>query len=316
MAATLDSAGALALRRNIYAKPSVTRTDLTNLLALGRAAGSAAPKDYADLLSAVAVDLLVNQADPTKYITQADADWLVAQLGQGGGLSCRAEFEMLVDVLRYAVSVPASLTAFAVGEIETAIINGHKAGAGVADHAVGVITHDDVEALRTTVFAATDGSSLHVTRASAEALFRIAHATNGADNDATFDDFFAKAIGNYLMGIAHRWTPSVADELEREKWLNEKTPSFGAFLGGIFRGLSEKHADADLESKIKAENEADAQDLARAGAVDPDETNWLLAHLTRDGPVTSAEKSLLRFLKQEAPVLQPALTAMMEREAA
>jgi hypothetical protein len=318
MAAILDSAGILAMRRDIYAKPSVTRADFASLLAAGRGAGAAAPREYGDLLSEVACDLIVNQVDPPKYISQADADWLVAQLCGDSGLSCHDEFEMLVDVLRYAVSIPASLAAFAVAEMEKAIVGGHRMASGEFDHAAGVVGHDDVDALRNAVFAATEGSSVHVTRASAEALFRIAHAAAGASNDAAFDDFFARAIGNYLLGIANRWTPSAADELQKEKWLDEKTPGFGSFLGAMFGGGKRVtgSVDALVEREARAENDADAQATVAAGGIDAGEADWLLDHLTREGAITSAEKQLLRFLKQEASTLPAALSAVIDRQAA
>jgi len=318
MAAILDSAGVLAMRRDIYAKPSVTRADFARLLAAGRDAGAAAPKEYDDLLSEVACDLIVNQVDPPKYISQANADWFAAQLGGDSGLGCRAEFEMLVDVLRYAVSIPASLASFAVAEMEKAIVEGHRGADGAVDHATGIVAHDDVEALRNAVFAATEGSSVHVTRTSAEALFHIAHATAGASNDPAFDDFFARAIGNYLLGIANRWTPSVAEEIQKEKWLDEKAPGFGSFLSSIFGGGKRESASLDelVEREARAENDADAQAMAAAGGIDAGEADWLLDHLTRDGSITSAEKQLLRFLKQEANTLPPALSALIDRQAA
>ena len=318
MSTTLDSSEVLALRREIYTKPSVARADFAKVLAAGRAAGADAPNEYCDLLSEVACDLIVNQVDPPKYISQADADWFVAQIGQDSGLSRRAEYEMLVDVLRYAVSIPASLASFAVAEMEKAVVGGHRPAVGDADHAAGIVTHDDVEALRGAVFAATDGSSLHVTRASAEALFHIAHASAGANNDASFDDFFAKAIGNYLLGIAHRWTPSMAQEALKEKWLDEKAPGFGGFLGALFGGGAREPASVDdlVEREFTVENDADAQAMADAGGIDAGEADWLLDHLTRDGAITSAEKQLLRFLKQEATNLPASLSAVIERQAA
>ena len=318
MSATLDSDGVMTLRREIYTKPCVTRSDFSSLLAAGRAAGAAASQDYADLLSEVASDLIVNQVDPPKYVSQGDADWFIAQVGQGGGLSCRAEFKMLVDVLRYAVSVPASLACFAVSEIEKAVVEGHRAANGEADHAAKTVTHDDVEALRTAVFAATDGSSLHVTKASAESLFRMAHAMPGANQETGFDDLFARAIGNYLLGIAHRWTPSAAEELTKEKWLDDKAPAFGAFLGSLFGGGQRQVASVDdlVEREFRFENDADASAMAKAGGIDAGEADWLLDHLTRDGPLTSAEMRLLRFLKDEASELPASLTAVINRQAA
>ena len=317
MSSNLDSAGVLAMRRNIYGKPAVTRADFCKVLGEGRAAGANAPQEYGDLLSEVACDLIVNQVDPAKYISQADADWFMAQLGPDNGLSCRAEYEMLVDILREAVSVPAPLAAFAVAEMEKSVVSGHRAGATV-DHAAGIVTHDDVEALRSAVFAATEGSSLHVTRTSAEALFHIAHATAGAANDPGFDDFFAKAVGNYLLGIANRWTPTAAEEVQKEKWLDDKAPSFGGFLGSLFGGGKREVASVDdlVERQFKAENDADSQAMAAASGIDAGEADWLLDHLTRVGALTSAEKQLLRFLKQESTTLPAALTAVMDRQAA
>jgi hypothetical protein len=315
--ATLDAPQTQALRRAIYSKPSVTRADLTGLLDLGRRAGTEASKEYGELLADVATDLLVNQVDPPKYVASADADWLIGQVQAGGGLSCRAEFEMLLAVLHYAVSIPPAFAAFAVGEIEKAVVQGHKAGAG-ADHAAGVVSKDDVEALRNAVFAATEGSSLHVTRESAEALFRIAHATQSANNDASFDDLFAKAIGNYLTGIAFHWTPSVAEERAKEQWLDEKAPSFGGFLGGLFHlgKTGEQRAYEAEASRLQKENAADRDEIVRRSDIGVADGDWVLAHLTREGNLTAAEKKLLRFLKEVARSLPPSLAKVVEAQAA
>ena len=174
-----------------------------------------------------------------------------------------------------------------------------------------MVTGADVAALRVAVFAATEDSSLHVTKASAEALFRIAHATSGAVNDPSFDPFFAGAVGNYLMGIAHHWTPSAEEEVADEKALAEK-PTFGRFLGGLMH-------KADPEAKLSVdeitarqyarENAADEAELAQAAVIDPSETDWLLGQLTRGGKLASAETALLQFLKQESPEISSSLLA-------
>lgn len=307
------------LRHDIYAKQNVTRADFERVLAAGRAAGVAAPEDYAELLSDVAVDLFVWQVDPLKYVSQDDADWLTATLRAGAGLSDRTELTMLVDVLRYAVSVPASLSAFAVKEIEAAIVAGHKAAGGV-DHAPGVVTHEDLEALRNAVYAGTDGSSLHVMRDEAEALFRIAHATAGAANDPAFDDFFAKAVGNYLMGVAFHGTPSAAEELRKEQWLDTppQTPSLGDLLASLSAGdlslgsmLDATKSVGEIDDeRLCAQNAANALEAQRAVAIEPVEASWLFAHLAREGELTSAENRLIQFLAVEAPALPPGLAPM------
>jgi hypothetical protein len=315
--AAVDAAGVQERRRSIYSKDLLSQADLTGLLELGRRAGADAPREYGDLLADVATDLMVNQADPPKYVSAADANWLVAQIQAGGGLGLRAEFEMLLAVLRYAVSIPPALSSFAVGEIEKAIVQGHRAAQGGADHVAGIVTRDDVESLRNAVFAATEGASLHVTRESAEALFRIAHATSGAANDPAFDDLFAKAIGNYLMGIAFHWTPSVAEEAEREKWLDQPSPSFGGFLQGLLHigKTDEQRLDETERGRVKTENDADDVEIANKSEISAAEGDWVLAHLTRGADLTPAEKKLLLFLKENARSLPAGLVKTIESQA-
>jgi hypothetical protein len=306
--ATITADEVQSFRRSIYSKAIVSREDLTNLLELGRKAEVATPAEFGALLADVAADLLVNQVDPPRYIKSADAEWLVSQLQSRGGLSLGAEFTMLMAVLRLAVSIPPALSSFAVSEIERAIVQGHRAALGT-DHAIGIVTHDDVESLRTAVFAAAEGSSVHVSRESAETLFRIAHATSQAGNDPEFNDLFAKAIGNYLMGIAFHWTPSVADELEKEKWMDRPTPAFGSFMEGLvhLRKTEPQKASEIEANRIKAENDADQIEISRKADITQEESDWLLANLTRSGDLTEPEKTLLRFLKENARSLPPKL---------
>ncbi len=307
-----DAADVRALRRQIYAQPVVSRADLTQALSF---AGDKASEEYVRLLADVATDLLVNQAEPSKYVSQADVDWLIESIRGTGALSSRAEFIMLTEVIRYAVSVPPSLAAFCVGEIEKAIISGRP------DHPAGKVSEDDVIGLREAVFAAVQDSALHVSRDSAEALFRIAHATKGAANDPGFDEFFAKAVGNYLMGIAFRWTPSADAEREKENWENQKSAGLGSLLGAMFRApivprLDIRSPNEIDEERLRAENVADAQEMATASQIDPQETNWLITQLSRPGALTGAERALLQFLKREAPALPAKLEERMSEQAA
>jgi hypothetical protein len=206
---------------------------------------------------------------------------------------------MLIRLIRNAVSVPPALASFAVSEIERAIMTRRSIGA------------DDLEALRTVVFAAAEGSSLHVNRDSAEALFRIADALAETSNDA-FDDFFAKAIGNYLMGVAFRWTPTAEEARKAEDWLDEPAPGFGDFLAAMIDFDRIREAD---ENVMKRRNDADETALGQAAPVDVAEADWLLLRLHRDGKISRAEQRLLNFLKREATIVAPALAALMNKAA-
>lgn len=293
------------MRRGVYGKDKATMADLAHLIEHGRKAGAAgAAPSFADLLAEVATDVLVNDVDPPKYIRQADADWLVSRLSRG--LAGVFEYEMLTRVIRNAVSVPPSLAAFAVAQIEKAIIS------GAADHPAGLVTRADLEALRAVVYAATEGSSLHVTRDSAESLFRIADAVSGADPNPAFEEFFAKAIGNYLMGIAFRWTSNADEAKEITNWLDAPSPGLGQFISAMFRGREAVFDDIETDS---IQNRADAIETARAERIDTAEAEWLIDRLNRDGVISSAEKRLLLFLKEESPSIAPALQELINRAA-
>lgn len=300
----IDDQGALTLRRQIYAVGEATKADLLRLIETGRSAGAPPSRAYIDLLCDVALDSLLNEVDPPNYVQQGDADWLVKRLSKDGGLASRAEYVMLIRVIRQAVSVPPALAAFAVAEIERAIVS------GAAGHPAGAVAPEDIEALRTVVFAATEGSSLHVTRESAEALFRIADALADSHNPA-FEDFFAKAIGNYLMGVAFRGTLPAEAARKADDWLDEPTAGVGGFVSAMldFSRLRDDAADID------AENAADARLMAEAEKIDASEAAWLIARLQRDGKISAAEKRLLAFLKAESPSIAPALAALMEKAA-
>ena len=314
-----DPGDALAWRRAVYGNGDATRADLENLIARGRQAG--ADPDFSALVAEVAIDVLIHQADPEGYVGEADAAWLVARLSEGGGLACRAEFEMLKAMFGHAVSVPPALTAFAVREVEKAILTGRRDAMGGVDHEPGVVTREDVEALRATAFAPTRGSSLHVDRTTAEALFDIAHATATAANAPEFADFFARAIGNYLMGVPFLGTPDREDVLRREAEL-EKPTGFGALFAAMARAPTRTEVADALESTEAEEEDAyfrqnleTERRLAEAERVGADQIQWVVAHLTRGGPLTGAEERLLKFIAEEAASAPPELAALIDRAA-
>lgn len=296
---SIDYQAALSLRREIYGDGRAIKKDFERLVALGRADTGKASPAFGDLMSDVALDVMVNDVDPPKYVQSADAAWLIALLSKDGGLANEAEHDTLVRLIRNAVSLPPELSAFAVAQIERAVI------------AAGAVGPDDLEALRTVVFAGTEGSALHVSRDDAEALFRIADALSDVNNPA-FDDFFAKAIGNYLMGVAYRWTPSAEQARRTHDWLDKPAPRFGAFVSSML----------DFDRLILPEDdqqarrmESDDMALRQAAPIDAAEADWLLLRLHRDGKISQAEKRLLSFLKQEATTVAPALAALMEKAA-
>src|SRR5215469_2908532 len=194
--AGIDPATVLRLRQAIYSHGDLTRADMELLFAVARKARRQSCPEWTSFFSEVLTDYVVHQNVPADYIPQDKADWLTASLTRNGGVATKAEFAMLIDVMTHALGVPTSLSSFALREIKTAVLEGRRDAFQDEDHPAGVVTKADVEALRAVLYAAKTGTSEHVTQEEAEALFDIAHATAHARNDSSFDDLFARAVGN------------------------------------------------------------------------------------------------------------------------
>jgi hypothetical protein len=289
-------------RRWIYGEAGPTFADIESLAAFGPQFGD--DPEFCALLHDVARDAVTLDVDPRGYVGEADAAALIALIGREQ-LSARARVALLIGVLGPAVSAPPALADFAVREVERAILT------------AGRVEGWHVEALRAFCFAAKAGDAAHVDRAAAETLFDIAHATATADNDPAFADFFARAVGDYLLGAAFVVAPSREAELARERAMDAR-PTFGAYLsglaGGWFGGRSpsvEQLAD-DIYAQENAETEAR---LAAAQDIDAGEAQWLIAHLARGGELSGPERRLLAFLREEGAAAPPEVAALIDRAA-
>jgi hypothetical protein len=244
---------------------------------------------------------------------------LIARLADGGGLACPAEFDLLETLIGHAVSIPPSLTEFAIREVEKAILTGRRDAFGGEEHEPGIVTPSDVKALRALAFAPTRGHSLHVDRNTAEALFDIAHATATADNAPEFEELFALAVGNYLMGADFLGTPDASEVLSVESEL-AKPGGFGAFLSAVFQGapdlnVAEESIDDAERDEDRAINAATDKRLDAGSHIQADAAKWVIGHLTRGGDLTAAERRLLAFLRDEAASAPPELEALYAQAA-
>ncbi len=312
------SAGqALEIRQTIYSHDALTPADMDLVFRTQRSSKGPDSAEWTALFAEAVTDYVVHQNDPPDYIPQAKADWLAAKLTGTGGIATAAEFAVLIDVMKSALDVSPSLSAFALGEIENAIVSGRRSAIGGEDHAAGTVTQADVEALRSVLYAAKTGSVGHVTREEAEALFDIAHATASGTCDPAFDELFARAVGNYLTAICWH-EPGREQALHREHWLDAHETIFQFLMHRPAPGQAESvrelmqspldQADADIAAE---ERQDDAARAERAKITD-DEADWVIAHLTREGPLSAAETRLLQWLGAEAASMPPKLSALIE----
>ena len=106
-----------------------------------------------------------------------------------------------------------------------------------------------------------------------------------------------------------------------ERGLDRQT-GFGAFLTALVDGLTttnvadgRKSVDALAEARYHEENAETEARLAAAARIDAGEAKWVLAHLTRGGELTEAEKRLIAFLRDESTAAPPEIVALFPRAA-
>jgi hypothetical protein len=312
----VSAAAAADIRRKIYCRGApLTPADMELVFQTARQAGPAPSPEWIQLFSEAVSDYVVHQNDPPDEIPQAKSDWLAAMLKKGGGITTPSEFAMLIDVMNAARDVPPSLSAFALQEIASAVMSGRRDAFGGGDgRPAGAVSRADVEALRSVLYAATAGSPSPITREEAEALFALAHATAGKASDPSFDDLFARAVGNYLMAAA-LGPAAQKDALQRELWL-EDGEHLAGFFSRLAAGRDSERFLAALNAPLEAaENKFAARfafNQAATAAKAESDAAWAIAHLTREGSLSSAEMRLLKWLAAEANALPPALRALAE----
>ncbi|MFO1148778.1 MAG: hypothetical protein U1E62_10405 [Alsobacter sp.] len=166
---------------------------------------------------------------------------------------------------------------------------------------------EDVAVLRGLLCQATGP----VTRVEAEVLFDLAEATAGQDNDPAFPDLFARAFGNYLLGLAGHPATEARDALRRDLWLNERQDVSGGLRGVFSRvltcvisgdgflhsgggWLAQGAADTILDQVLWS---GDLRDAAEAG--------WLRERLARSAPEIPALVALDTFLRVQGTAERP-----------
>lgn len=239
-------------------------------------------------------DFLLTVEAPIGWVSDEQCAWLVERISRDGEIRLASEIDLLLDVLRYAEGAPMLLAEFA---LEAA-----------CDHArhKGRVSGDDADRIRRAVFARASDGAAWVTKREAAQLFKLNDAVGAARNGAGWNDLFARAIGNYLMSVAHPEPHSRRDALDRERWLEAGSAGVGAMFAEAVSSLS----DGSWFAKVtySPEKAAEARMAAQAAARRNEDrsgedagSDWFIKRLGWDVSVTAAERALIEFLKAEAP---------------
>ena len=300
----------LALRRAVFSEITVTPTEVEALFRIDEGTEQRTPEWRAFFLEAM-TDWLVRQQEPSGYITQQQADWLIARIEADRRVRDGTELELVVRALELADEAPASLSAFGLSLVTRAVVEND-----------GVIAANEVQRLRRLVFALSGPGRMAVTREEASALFDLNDATRGRANDPSWTDFFKRAVANAVTAAAGWAPPGRAEALRRQAWLEAPEDDPAGLLGDAFTqagGLTPgRIRDALFGDGLAHEKDHLArreQASASAAPVDREEARWLLDRIGRDGDFDVNERALIAFLAEIAPT-DPSLRPLIDRLAA
>lgn len=291
----------LSLRRLGWGDGAIYREEAEAIVAINEQATGQSP-EWADFFVEAIGTFVLENTPPRGYVSDEDADWLIATFDRDGKLESMAELECLVRILEKAQNVPDRLKHYALEQIERAVLTGNgptRDGGALSD---AHISDAEVKLLRRIVFSCGGHGPGAASRFDAEMLFRIKDKTLGADNSPQWKRLFVEGVGHYIKGFT---SPSAqlshARMLELEAFMADHKPNIGRVIGGMVNAAPRvaRHAGAVFGRK-----EPSAPDhFARMGAgeqVTGDEKNWLDSQIDGDGEVDEFERALLEFLAEEA----------------
>jgi hypothetical protein len=307
----------MRLRRSLYGDGRAEAGEVERLFAIDEAASGHHPS-WETLFCEAVTDYIVNQVEPHGYVSEENADWLMARISRDGAVKTATELELLVKVLEKAQSSPGRLSVFALNQVKQAVVHGEGPLAGRRTLTPGRVGEPEAELMRRVLYAFGGEGNIAITRPEAEILFDINDASATAENHAAWNDLFVKAVANFMMAASGYSVPNRQEALRREEWLDEPTGGvadiFVRMAAGGLRGFLRAYRQPDEDAWAKRNDRFEAK-VADAEVISADEAEWLARRIGRDGTLHENEKALLRFIRDEAPGVHPSLRSLIAKAA-
>lgn len=288
----ISEAEAHRIVNDIYKDGIVSRGEAESLFRLSDMLSATDPA-WTSRFQEAMKDYLLTREPPEGWITEGEADWLIAQVQSVGHEPTLDELDLLIELLRKADGAPEMLAEFTIDAVSRRIISD------------GMASLKMVERMRAALYAGAGHGGMWVSQHEAVTLFKTNDAIADADNAPTWNDLFARAVGNHLMARAHPSPQSVEGALAREAWLQDNSSSVGGFftrMGGSFTsGNWFEMITHNGRKAAKARQVAAEAANREAEKVTEFESDWLMKSLGSDGKISPAETALIAFLKNEAP---------------
>lgn len=315
----------LKFRREVFEDMLVSRAEAEGVFALNNSIENTS-KAWNDFFVEVMVDYCVNQAKPHGYMSENNADWLVAQITKDGRLDTNSELELVIKIIERAKEVPTQFAAFALEQVAVAVLEGNGTLLNNEELKAGVIGAPEANLLRRVLYGVGSEGRLAVSKEEVEVLFELNDMTVEAENHAEWTDVFIKAVACHLMAVDGYHAVDRKEAMRREAWLDDADVDVAGMLsktlssvgdlmkGGLFGGAMRSGSDImdDAWAERNAQMQAEAE---QSNIIDAEESHWLVDRIGRDGVLHENEKALISYLKQESPDLHSSLKPLLDKVA-
>ena len=195
---SIDAEEVLRLRRTLFADGVIDRPEADFMFHLDTNSGENDPA-WDEFFIEALTGYFVRQQQPAGMLSEEDAAFLADRVQQDGKIELRTEFELLVNVIGKCDLCPDKIVMLALKAVKDSVLEGGGVLFGPTRRRRGVIDAADVAALEKVIYGTGGENGFAIGRAEAETLFDLNDATVEKENDPTWQDLFARAIGNYLM---------------------------------------------------------------------------------------------------------------------
>jgi hypothetical protein len=308
------------LRYSVFWKGVVTPDDAEMVFALNDRLEKNAHPSWKPFFVEALTDYIVMQAEPSGYISDENADWLIARIGRSGQVDTECQLELLVKVLERAKLSPVKLVTFALEQVKWGVIRTQGYVGVCHQNEPGVVDKAETELVRRILFAYGGDGNISITRQEAGILFDINDATDETKNDPAWSDLFVKALANFLLATFGYQVPTRQEALHREAWLDEPTAGVGAFMGQMLTGslnaVWEAFTHGSLDDKPRHVNESSGLKISDVPLSTVEDARWLADRIQRDHLMRANEKALINFLKEKQAFVHPQLAPVLDCVAA
>ena len=293
----VSEAEILELRRAGWADGRMNRAEAEALFS-AQAALAEPTREWSDFFVEALQHYLLEGTAPRGYATDADCDWLIAQIEADGRIASLTELELVSRIIEKALNVPERLKLWALATLEHAVLTGSgpTRDGGMLD--ATCITASECTLIRRVIFGSGGDGPAAVSQREAEMLFRIKDASLEKHNAPEFRQLFVQGVGNYLAGFAaHGGQISRERAVQLEGFMADHSSNIGRFLGRMAVGVPSGFGQVFGRKQELARDRID--ELEAAEQVTPGEQAWLEVQLNANGKIDAYDRALLDFLGQE-----------------